>query len=65
MSSAESVLRVERGSASREELAAVTVVLLSALAARAADGEDSGRPQVPQWSPERPAGTYRSPYHWR
>jgi hypothetical protein len=65
MSSAESVLRVERGNASHEELAAVTVVLLSALAARSADDEGEGRPEVPQWNPERSAGVYRSPYNWR
>ncbi|MFJ4714556.1 acyl-CoA carboxylase epsilon subunit [Streptomyces sp. NPDC088785] len=65
MSSAEPVLRVERGHASHEELAAVAVVLVSALAARAAGEEEAAPPEVPQWHPERPAGPYRSPYTWR
>ncbi|WP_217142480.1 acyl-CoA carboxylase subunit epsilon [Streptomyces sp. AC627_RSS907] len=58
-------LRIERGCASDEELAAVTVVLYS-LSARWGDeaGAEEG-PDVPLWQPERSATAYRSPYSWR
>lgn len=63
---AHAVIRVEQGSAATdEELAAVTAVLLSLLAARG-DGTDAEpAPDVPQWRPERPAAAYRSPHSWR
>lgn len=59
------VLRIERGCASDEELAAVTVVLCSLLPGQ---GEESGYEQardVPPWRPERAGAAYRSPYGWR
>lgn len=61
----QAVLRVERGRATEAELAAVTVVLFSMLAARGDDVRERQRPEVPRWRPERAARTYRSPYHWR
>ncbi|MFF4044696.1 MULTISPECIES: acyl-CoA carboxylase subunit epsilon [unclassified Streptomyces] len=57
--------RVERGRASDEELAAVTVVLCSVLAGRDAEGDDVESPDVPLWQPERSSAVYRSPYSWR
>ncbi|MFJ5549833.1 acyl-CoA carboxylase subunit epsilon [Streptomyces sp. NPDC093225] len=57
--------RVERGSASDEELAAVTVVLCSLLAARDEEAGDDQSPDAPLWRPERPSAGYRSPYSWR
>lgn len=57
-------LRIERGSVSEEELAALTVVLCSVMAQRdEADGEEL--PDVPLWRRERSGAAYRSPYHWR
>ncbi|MCJ0871810.1 acyl-CoA carboxylase subunit epsilon [Streptomyces sp. AP-93] len=57
-------LRIERGSVSEEELAALTVVLCSVMAQRdEAGGEEL--PDVPPWRPERSSAAYRSPYHWR
>lgn len=63
-------LRVERGRADAEELAAVTVVLYSLLAGRGAvDAVDAGQEQpadVPSWRrPEWSGAAYRSPYCWR
>lgn len=58
-------LRIERGRASDEELAAVTVVLYSVLAARGEEEDDEASPDVPLWRPERSATVYRSPYSWR
>ncbi|MET9857282.1 acyl-CoA carboxylase subunit epsilon [Streptomyces sp. NPDC006450] len=57
-------LRIERGSVSEEELAALTVVLCSVMAQRdEVDGEEL--PDVPLWRRERSSAAYRSPYHWR
>ncbi|MEU0403968.1 acyl-CoA carboxylase subunit epsilon [Streptomyces sp. NPDC006197] len=58
-------LRVERGRASDEELAAVTVVLCSLLAGRDEESGDVQSPEVPRWDPERVGAVYRSPYSWR
>ncbi|MFF0792346.1 acyl-CoA carboxylase epsilon subunit [Streptomyces spiralis] len=63
-------LRIERGRAGAEELAALAVVLCSLLAGRrAADAADTGReppPGVPSWRrPEHSGAAYRSPYCWR
>ncbi|MFG1809729.1 acyl-CoA carboxylase subunit epsilon [Streptomyces sp. NPDC049040] len=64
-SGAHAVLQVERGRATDAELAAVTVVLFSLLAA-AGEETDAGRsPEVPRWRPERASAAYRSPYDWR
>ncbi|MER6210848.1 acyl-CoA carboxylase epsilon subunit [Streptomyces sp. NPDC001642] len=68
MSSAESVFRVERGRASREELAALCAVLCAVLAARGEEpGEegDGGPGAGDVWSPERTAPAYRPPRAWR
>lgn len=59
------VLRIERGRASDEELAAVTVVLCSVLACRDEESGDPESPNVPLWRPERSAPVYRSPHNWR
>lgn len=58
-------LRIERGWASDEELAAVTVVLCSALAARGEEGGEEMSPDIPRWQPERSTAAYRSPYSWQ
>ena len=57
-------LRIERGSVSEEELAALTTVLCCALAQRDEAGGDEV-PDVPLWRRERSSAAYRSPYHWR
>ncbi|OAH10887.1 acyl-CoA carboxylase subunit epsilon [Streptomyces jeddahensis] len=59
-------LRIERGRADEEELAAVTVVLCSVLAGRDAADDGQEPPDVPSWrQPERSGAAYRSPYCWR
>ncbi|MEV8309130.1 acyl-CoA carboxylase subunit epsilon [Streptomyces flavidovirens] len=58
-------LRIERGQASDEELAAVTVVLCSVMAGRGGEGGEEESPDVPLWRPERSAAAYRSPYSWQ
>ncbi|MGW2835920.1 acyl-CoA carboxylase epsilon subunit [Streptomyces sp. NPDC001286] len=70
-------LRVERGRADDDELAAVAVVLCSVLAGRqaAADAQEQEQEQeqegeesavVPSWRrPGRPGGPWRSPHCWR
>ena len=57
-------LRIERGSVSEEELAALTAVLCWALAQEDGVGGDE-LPDVPLWRRERSSSVYRSPYHWR
>ncbi|MEU8654922.1 acyl-CoA carboxylase subunit epsilon [Streptomyces sp. NPDC048737] len=60
-------LRVERGRADDDELAAVAVVLCSVLAGRTAGthGQEP-LPVVPSWRRPGRAGTeWRSPYCWR
>ncbi|MFF4020787.1 acyl-CoA carboxylase subunit epsilon [Streptomyces sp. NPDC001843] len=64
MSSTGAVLRVERGQATDEELAAVTVVLYSLLA-QGVDADAEQASDVPLWRPERAAAAYRSPYSWQ
>ncbi|WP_406840982.1 acyl-CoA carboxylase subunit epsilon [Streptomyces sp. AHU1] len=56
-------LRVERGRADDDELAAVAVVLCSLLAGRTAvTGEQQPPPAVPSWRrPGAPGGGWRSP----
>ncbi|WP_331742336.1 acyl-CoA carboxylase subunit epsilon (plasmid) [Streptomyces sp. NBC_00876] len=58
---AEAALRIERGRATDEELAALTVVLL---ALRADDPEQEGYPisGFPQWSRQL---SYRAPRSWQ
>ncbi|WP_077801686.1 acyl-CoA carboxylase subunit epsilon [Streptomyces sp. JHA26] len=65
MSSTDAVLRVERGRATPEELAAVTVVLVSMLAAQGPGTDPEQAPELPSWSPERALDAYRSPYNWQ
>lgn len=76
MGHADSALRIVRGAAGEEELAAVTVVLCAVLAARCEDaagdapevppgGAQGMAADVPPWRPERSAAAYRSPYSWR
>ncbi|MEZ0069943.1 hypothetical protein ABIA32_005991 [Streptacidiphilus sp. MAP12-20] len=57
-------LRIERGHADDEELAAVTTVLWAVLARRDEQQNDENAPGVPKWRPENPVGAYRSPYSW-
>ncbi|MGW0771451.1 acyl-CoA carboxylase subunit epsilon [Streptomyces sp. NPDC002676] len=64
-SSPHAAIRVHRGQATHEELAAVTVVLLSLLAAQGEDAGTGHAPAVPRWRPERARAAYRSPYNWR
>ncbi|MFF7394325.1 acyl-CoA carboxylase epsilon subunit [Streptomyces scabiei] len=64
MSSTDAVLRVERGRATREELAAVAVVLAALLSAPGPES-DPEQPQSPLWRPEQARGVYRSPYSWQ
>ncbi|ALV30907.1 acyl-CoA carboxylase epsilon subunit [Streptomyces sp. CdTB01] len=65
-------LRVERGRADVEELAAVAVVLCSVLAGRRAAGAPEPEPElellsvVPSWRrPGLVGGRWRFPYCWR
>jgi hypothetical protein len=60
------VIRVERGLvATSEELAAVTAVLLSRLAAGRGQPARPPAPHVPRWRPGLPPAAYRSPHSWR
>jgi len=62
MEKAETVLRVERGRAGEEDLAAIAVVLL---ALRARGTQEPAQPASPGWSWwERPNG-YAPPASWR
>ncbi|MFF9285479.1 acyl-CoA carboxylase subunit epsilon [Streptomyces griseosporeus] len=64
MTSATPLVRVERGHASDDELAALTVVLLSRTVAPAPTARPTA-PAVPLWDrPERNA-PYRPPVSWR
>ncbi|WP_369229194.1 acyl-CoA carboxylase subunit epsilon [Streptomyces sp. R21] len=65
MGSDDAVLRIERGRATEEELAALAVVLFSALAGRDEEDDPVRAPEGPRWRPERSAAAYRSPYHWQ
>ena len=58
-------LRIERGSASDEELAALTVVLCSVLPGLGEESGDQTSPNTPLWRPERADEGYRSPYSWQ
>lgn len=58
------LVRVERGLAGTEELAAVTVVLLSLLAERSGGEAEDGRSAgAARWRP--PESGYRSPRSWQ
>jgi hypothetical protein len=60
-------LRIERGRADDDELAAVAVVLCALLAGRTAvTGEQEPLFAVPSWRrPGVPGRQWRSPYGWR
>ncbi|MBT3151348.1 acyl-CoA carboxylase subunit epsilon [Streptomyces sp. CHD11] len=60
-------LRIERGRADADELAALTVVLCSVLAGRAVAEEGGQEPSVsPSWRcADRSGAAYRSPHCWR
>ncbi|MGW1537064.1 acyl-CoA carboxylase subunit epsilon [Streptomyces aureus] len=63
-------LRIERGRADDDELAALTVVLCSLLAGRRAHSGEAGEPQVPaavpSWRRPQVLGSqWRSPHGWR
>ncbi|AQS65696.1 acyl-CoA carboxylase subunit epsilon [Streptomyces pactum] len=62
-------LRIERGRADADELAALTVVLCSVVAGRAADGAPEPPAPAPAPAPwrraDRTGSAYRSPYCWR
>ncbi|MEV0323692.1 acyl-CoA carboxylase subunit epsilon [Streptomyces sp. NPDC050658] len=60
------LLRVERGRATEEELAAVAVTLLSLAARRAGEGGgDAEPPGAGPWREAGDAGAYRAPHSWR
>ncbi|MGW0738015.1 acyl-CoA carboxylase subunit epsilon [Streptomyces sp. NPDC002851] len=60
------LLRVERGSASDEELAAITVTLMSLLAEREPREQDEGaRPAATGWRGRHRSTEYRPPRSWR
>jgi len=67
MSSEGAVLRVERGRATDEELAAVTVLVMAMLAAQSEDAGAEAEPtgDAPLWRPEQSAAVYRSPFSWQ
>ncbi|WEP01112.1 acyl-CoA carboxylase subunit epsilon (plasmid) [Streptomyces sp. FXJ1.172] len=62
MESVQTVLRVERGHADEEELAAIAVVLL---ALRACGQEASEQPEPAGWSWWKRPNGYASPDSWR
>ncbi|WP_108989963.1 acyl-CoA carboxylase epsilon subunit [Streptomyces coelicoflavus] len=59
-------LRIERGRADADELAALAVVLCSVLAGRAAADEAPEPSGHPSWRrADRSGAAYRSPHCWR
>ncbi|MFD4260840.1 acyl-CoA carboxylase epsilon subunit [Streptomyces sp. NPDC058534] len=63
-------LRIERGRAGDQELAALTAVLCAVLARRAqaarqAQAAGQEPPGVPSWRPERPRAAHHPPHCWR
>ncbi|MFD6619280.1 acyl-CoA carboxylase subunit epsilon [Streptomyces albidoflavus] len=59
-------LRVERGHATKEELAAVTVTLLSLAAGRSeSNAEGDAGPPAASWGRREWMPAYRSPSSWR
>ncbi|MFJ7630914.1 acyl-CoA carboxylase subunit epsilon [Streptomyces sp. NPDC097595] len=57
-----SALRIERGRATEEELAALTVVLLALRADAGGQWDEAPAGRLPGWSPEP---VYRAPRSWR
>lgn len=59
-------LRIERGQADEEELAAVAVALCSVLARRRAAAGGPPQAAAPAWrEPQLPGSVYRCPHSWR
>ncbi|MFJ8150349.1 acyl-CoA carboxylase subunit epsilon [Streptomyces sp. NPDC096094] len=59
-------LRIERGLADEQEVAALTAVLYAVVAGRDAEAAEREPADVPSWRPPECAGSaYRSPYCWR
>ncbi|MFJ3222668.1 acyl-CoA carboxylase epsilon subunit [Streptomyces sp. NPDC086783] len=59
-------LRVVRGTAGEEELAAVAVVLGAVLSGRDRDEDDSKeKPGTARWRQDGSQGVYRAPHSWR
>ncbi|MFJ9409511.1 acyl-CoA carboxylase subunit epsilon [Streptomyces sp. NPDC101393] len=59
------LLRVERGQASEEELAAVAVSLFSLLVRREEGPDDDGQRAVARWQRWERAQPYRAPHSWK
>ncbi|MET8824217.1 acyl-CoA carboxylase epsilon subunit [Streptomyces sp. NPDC048232] len=57
-------LRIERGCATEEELAAVTLLLLAAVRGAVRTQGAGSRPPAP-WGRRERAGAYREPRGWR
>ncbi|WP_406384910.1 acyl-CoA carboxylase subunit epsilon [Streptomyces sp. NBC_01618] len=63
---AEHILRVEKGHARSEELAAITVVLLARVTARTGGGTDSHQtPSRAGWQRLERMGAFRVPHSWQ
>ena len=60
-------LRITRGSADDDELAALAVVLCAVLAGRGEGGDEEPEAEDVPWRPAggQACGHYHSPYHWR
>jgi hypothetical protein len=62
----DALLRIERGQATEEELAAVAVTLFSLVAGQAAgQEEESGEQGAASWHRPQAGGGYRAPHSWR
>ncbi|MEU1039706.1 acyl-CoA carboxylase epsilon subunit [Streptomyces sp. NPDC005551] len=59
------VVRVVRGAAGEEELAAVAVVLGALLAGRGAQDGLARQPRVADWRPAGGRSVFRSPHSWQ
>lgn len=64
--SKDALLRIERGRATDEELAAVAVTLLSLAAGqRETEEEESGQRSVALWRRRERTSAYQAPHSWR
>ncbi|MDI3390594.1 acyl-CoA carboxylase subunit epsilon [Streptomyces sp. B-S-A8] len=64
--SKDALLRIERGQATEEELAAVAVTLFSLAAAQnESQAADDGGRSVARWSRRERARAYQAPHSWR
>ncbi|MFE3824886.1 acyl-CoA carboxylase epsilon subunit [Streptomyces sp. NPDC059092] len=64
-SAAEDILRVEKGHARLEEVAAITVVLLARAAALAGAAAPEASPGKAGWHPLDRGRGFRAPHSWR